>query len=551
MSIPGTLDDDYFFPTTTGNDTIFGSLGSDFIDGREGSDTIDYNSPLSGFRGEITIKPVGVISKKNDDGSIDEDTLRGIETIIGNADRINSIDASTAPGGAFINVNLSNNIQNNLSVFIPNGSSPPTRLTFTVRNFRNVYGTPNNDTIIGDGGDNILHGNGGNDAIHGGAGNDTIDGGSGNDFLDGGLGNDILTGADGNDSVRGDAGNDTVNGGAGNDFLDGGLGNDFLGGGSGNDTLSGGLGNDALNGGSGNDALSGGSGNDTLSGGSGNDTLSGGLGNDFLDGGLGNDVLTGDAGNDTIHGGAGDDTLNGTNAHARGFREIDSLEGGDGFDTFIIGDAAGSYYATQGNSDSVTIHDNFTQDFSIQLGSGNYSFRGDQLFSVVGRKLDLVATFVQTTQPHRRGAINVDSLPLNEDIDVGSLSAKSALDVSSFRLSEDVSSLRAKSATNVDSLILKENVAFFSKLIPQGDFSIYAGQRSGIFSGIDAASKVESLEIVDPFLLNGGVDLVGSANYKGVSSFESFGSESNFAIAAGQDFGKLGGIDANPLQLSR
>jgi Ca2+-binding RTX toxin-like protein len=175
------------------------------------------------------------------------------------------------------------------------------------------------------------------------------------------------TGTAGNDQLFGSSGNDSLVGLGGDDFVSGGLGNDVLDGGDGNDFLSGGLGDDILLGGNGNDQLSGGLGNDQLFGGSGDDKLDGGPGDDFLDGGDGNDTLTGGPGNDTLIGGNGSDIIAGAGNTGVGQPpEIDFLVGGpldagdnplpDGVkDTFVLGDASGSFYTKAGFDDYAVI----------------------------------------------------------------------------------------------------------------------------------------------------------------------------------------------------
>lgn len=72
------------------------------------------------------------------------------------------------------------------------------------------------------------------------------------------------------------------------------------------------------------------------------DSLYGGSGNDKLLGFGGNDLLVGDSGSDTLNGGTGNDTLRG---FSWGYnREIDTLIGGSGMDTFMLGDATGKFY---------------------------------------------------------------------------------------------------------------------------------------------------------------------------------------------------------------
>jgi Ca2+-binding RTX toxin-like protein len=237
----GTNDNDRIFGLE-GDDTIIASNGNDRLDGGAGNDTADYSQ----FGGSITLLPTGTINKSGF-SAFGTDQLVNIETIIapqnsGFFGGVSQIDASSTSSPTSINVDLANNslIVNN----VPNLGT----LSFTVKNFTNVTGTAQNDTITGDAQNNTLNGGSGNDNIVGGAGddflngddfsffgglggNDTLDGGDGNDFLHGGGGNDKLIGGAGNDTLNGDEGNDTLVGGQGNDFLNGDFGG-FPGGGS-------------------------------------------------------------------------------------------------------------------------------------------------------------------------------------------------------------------------------------------------------------------------------------------------------------------------------
>jgi Ca2+-binding RTX toxin-like protein len=190
-----------------GDDLFFGGDGNDTFNGLLGDDTVDYGTINAG----VTLKPRGVVLK---DG-IGTDQLNSIESVIGNANYVNSIDASTATSSdSFIVANLS---ANSLNVFTPGF---PSEEPFEVQNFVNVTGAGGNDTILGNAKNNTLTGGNGDDRLLGLAGNDILTGNAGNDALYGGSGVDKLAGTD---AIRRGVGE--------KDFLQGGTGKDsfFLG----------------------------------------------------------------------------------------------------------------------------------------------------------------------------------------------------------------------------------------------------------------------------------------------------------------------------------
>ncbi|MHC5925414.1 CARDB domain-containing protein, partial [Nostoc sp.] len=108
--------------------------------------------------------------------------------------------------------------------------------------------------------------------------------------------------------------------------------------------------------------------------------IDGGAGNDYLDGKGGIDVILGGDGNDTILGGLGSDALSGGNGNDRligwggGTNEIDILNGDQGADTYVLGDANSVFYASSRNGDYADIF-NFKGNDQIQLKgvANNYS----------------------------------------------------------------------------------------------------------------------------------------------------------------------------------
>lgn len=126
-----------------------------------------------------------------------------------------------------------------------------------------------------------------------------------------------------------------------------------------------------------------------------NNTIDGFAGNDSLFGAGGNDLLIGSAGNDLVVGDAGNDILLGSNQFSRGKGELDVLVGGSNNDAFILGDRSGSYYGFVGNADYAQISDLSRGDV-IQLGIGETYFArpdaaGFDLFVARGSVFDLVA----------------------------------------------------------------------------------------------------------------------------------------------------------------
>lgn len=94
----------------------------------------------------------------------------------------------------------------------------------------------------------------------------------------------------------------------------------------------------------------------------------------------GNDFLVGKQENDTLAGGTGENVLNGANPNSRnpGMGEIDVLSGAKDADTFVLGDAANTYYSASGMNDYAVIK-NFDIYDTIQLkgNATDYFLRDD------------------------------------------------------------------------------------------------------------------------------------------------------------------------------
>ncbi|UVO49482.1 hypothetical protein M0208_02745 [Sphingomonas sp. SUN019] len=209
------------------------------------------------------------------------------------------------------------------------------------------------------------------------------------------LGNVRLS--NGDDSYQGTGSvSGVIYGFAGNDHLVGGMGSQTIDGGDGHDRLYGGIGSDQFFGGSGDDLLDGGSGADRLDGGTGNDTymidnagdeviefsqagvdtvissvsftLTAGLenltlmGNGWIDG-TGNELanyIVGNRGNNRLSTGAGDDIVT-TVAGVEGYKSdagFDVADGGDGFDTLLLGGFKSDYHALMASGRTFLVTEN-------------------------------------------------------------------------------------------------------------------------------------------------------------------------------------------------
>ena len=121
-------------------------------------------------------------------------------------------------------------------------------------------------------------------------------------------------------------------------------------------------------------------GSDRVIGTNNSELIDGGSGNDYLDGKGSTDILLGGDGNDIILGGLGSDGLSGGNDNDRligwggGTNEIDLLNGEQGADTYILGDATSVFYTSSRNNDYADIL-SFQASDRIQLKgvANNYS----------------------------------------------------------------------------------------------------------------------------------------------------------------------------------
>jgi Ca2+-binding RTX toxin-like protein len=376
-----------------GPDTLGGDSGSDFVDGQQGSDEIDGGGDgdqLFGDKGNDHIDG-GAGDDKVDGGAGDDSALDGgggADTVIGGAgiddadggegdgDIVrgdSGTDKLSGGGGGDDIVSYASatrgGIQVNLAVQKAKGDGHD-----DLAGFEDVVGSPQGDTIVGDGNANKLDGGVGDDTLQSGGGGGVAYGGPGSDDCSGfsvetscgpeqgpppGAAFVILNqGLDGSSLVvQGSSSDDgmrisqngawtisderPVYAGDGCENPGGSTGSVNCGGGAALVVVTGGDGNDDItidpsvpagtlvrvNGNAGDDRLVGGNGDEVLEAG---ENYNGpNNGNDTLIGNAGNDVLYADPGADDLEGGDGDDLLVSSVATCQGHR----YDGGAGEDT--------------------------------------------------------------------------------------------------------------------------------------------------------------------------------------------------------------------------
>lgn len=258
----GSEETNYENSSTTGSDTIKGTLANDIIFSLDGNDELygyEGNDSLYGGAGDDSIYG-GTDSDKiyggsgNDylsggefsdtlDGGTGNDTLDGRDGVLDNLIGGTGNDLYIVRGKI-----LYDNNENSSYIVDPDSIKENSNEGIDTVESTGRYVLGNNlENLILVGNSNI---NGLGNKL-----DNRIDGNAGKNFLVGGEGNDQLSGNGDDDILIGEYGSDTLRGGAGNDFLKGG---------SESDTLIGGAGNDLLNGGAGDDTLTGGSGADTF-----------------------------------------------------------------------------------------------------------------------------------------------------------------------------------------------------------------------------------------------------------------------------------------------
>jgi Ca2+-binding RTX toxin-like protein len=353
-----------------GDDWLYGDKGNDRLEGGAGADKVDGGAgddpQLDGGPDSDSIF-AGTGIDKADGGEGDRDIVRGDSGV-------DSLDGG--PGGQDI-VSYASATRGGIDVSLGTGKSKGDGHD-TLSGFEDVVGSPQDDTIVGDGSVNRLDGGVGNDALSGAGGGDEAFGGAGTDGCSGftvehscgpesnppGHGTFVILnqGLDGTSLiVQGDGAADHIRVGFSNGWTvsdDAGV---FAGDGCSQSGATAAIcptgaatGLLVITGDGGNDSIdvdasvpagvkvraNGNAGSDSLSGGPGDDVLEAGEnyngpndGNDSLIGNAGSDVLYADPGGDRLSGGPGNDLLVSSVAVCQGH----SYEGGAGDDTVSYG----------------------------------------------------------------------------------------------------------------------------------------------------------------------------------------------------------------------
>jgi Ca2+-binding RTX toxin-like protein len=328
-----------------GDDTFVDTNGTaDTYDGAGGTDTIDYRFHASnvfvylnsfgngqGHYGDVLISIENVITGSGNDTVWGTAGTNRIETGAGDDLLLSNGGGDTLIGGAGNDVYYGARADDliieaaNEGIDLVRASAGVYTLPDNVENLLSEF--EGGVIFAGNALGNEITGINYNDRLYGAGGNDILDGGGGYDELYGGLGDDIYLlrpGYDDTDLIVENAneGIDEVRTYLTSFTLPANVENlSVLIATTATVTYTGNELANSISGALGNDVLSGLGGDDMLFGGSGNDTLYGGDGNDFLDGGTGSDWL---------YGGAGDDVL-----RVGPLSSNAVMDGGDGFDTVL------------------------------------------------------------------------------------------------------------------------------------------------------------------------------------------------------------------------
>ena len=253
-----------------GDDTLEGGAGADRLDGGAGDDVLSYWNSDAGVE-------VNLATGRASGGDAQGDTIRGFEHVWGSrgndtltgdsgdnwfsggagADRISggdgfdSIESSTGAdvldgGGGDRDGVFYRFSDAGVYVSLATGRGSGGHADGdTLRNIERAFGSPHDDTLVGDSGDNLLRGNAGADQLDGGGGFDTVSYWTSGSAVKVDLSTRFVSGGDaegdtirGFEAINGSAHDDTLTGNYADNLLHGRGGGDLLEGGAGFDTVS-------------------------------------------------------------------------------------------------------------------------------------------------------------------------------------------------------------------------------------------------------------------------------------------------------------------------
>lgn len=206
----------------TGNDTLYGEDGNDRLFGEDGNDRLFSGTGVNVMDGGtgndnlyITPSADSGNTLKGDEGNDNffVENSSGNTIIGGNGTdwlRYYDYDGSDGDGWSDTAIKVDLSVGRSYS----GGGFGTDRDVFS--GIENVYGSRQDDLLIGDDNANTLSGYYGNDTIKGNGGTDRLEGGENNDKLYGGDGNDFIEGNNGNDYIVSDGAisdRDTITGG--------------------------------------------------------------------------------------------------------------------------------------------------------------------------------------------------------------------------------------------------------------------------------------------------------------------------------------------------
>jgi len=173
-------------------DTLWAGAGDDLVDGGDGWDWVSYSESPVGVTVDLS---AGWATGEGSDMLVAIESLDGSpfdDTLIGDgADNIFTMglgDDSVSGGGGNDTISFLQSAQGVTADIRFGTATGEGSDTFT--GIENLYGSPQGDILLGDGGSNWIYGDLGDDTVFGDDGDDHLFGGDGTDAVDGGNGSD-------------------------------------------------------------------------------------------------------------------------------------------------------------------------------------------------------------------------------------------------------------------------------------------------------------------------------------------------------------------------